>query len=244
MLVGTGNVADFERGAPKMIDLDTEALVLPGTHVLQVLSEIDSDDMCEMLPPALHPTLPPVVAWSFYHCPESPFGEFTLAQTRIECRSGLRPRGLLVNAATDNAKAADALATRFGFRIETADVSLHRGYDEVRGVVEYQDEVVLDIAARDTQPVGLESIQFVSSIHPASTPKGFRLVQVDFEHAVTRAERGEAVVDEFDGEAWEEERIEPTYPIAAGVCTADVTLAPLRFMCRADVMAFEGTEPV
>lgn len=244
MLVGTGRVADFERGAPTLKEFDTQALVLPGAEVLQLLSEIESDEMCEMLPPALHPTLPPVVCWSFYRFPETPWGEVNLAQTRIECRSGLRPRGLLVNAAIDNEAAAAALTSRFAFRVELADVSLRRGYDEVRGIVEYDGDVVLDIAARDPQPLGLSAIQFVSSIHPANTPKGFRLVQVDFDHAVTRAERGTPVLDEFDAEAWEAERIEPAYPISAAFCVADVTLPKLRFMCRPDVLAFEGTESV
>ena len=92
MLRGTASVTNFERGAPTLKDFDSEALVLPGASVLQVLYEIDSDDICEMMPPALHPTLPPVVSWSFYCFPETPWGEVNLAQTRLECRSGLRPR--------------------------------------------------------------------------------------------------------------------------------------------------------
>jgi len=244
MLRGTASVTNFDRGAPTLKDFDSEALVLPGASVLQVLYEIDSDDICEMMPPALHPTLPPVVSWSFYCFPETPWGEVNLAQTRLECRSGLRPRGLLVNAAIDNAAAGQALASRFGFRFERADVSLQRGYDEVRGQVGFGGDVVLDLAARDPHPLGLTTVQFVSSIHPAQTPAGFRLVQVDFDHSVERAERGDPVLDEFDAEAWGDERIEPSYPISAAFCLADVTLPKLRFVCRPDVMAFEGTEAV
>jgi hypothetical protein len=244
MLQGTAKVSEFERGAPTLRDFDSEALVLPGASVLQALYEIDSVDMCEMLPPRLHPTLPPVVSWSFYRFPDTPWGEVNLAQTRIQCRSGLRPRGLLVNAAIDNAAAGEALASRFGFRFETAEVSLQHGYDEIRGQVEFDGDIVLDVAARDPQPLGLTTVQFVSNIHPAQTPSGFRLVQVDFEHAVERAEACEPVLDEFDAEAWGDERIEPSYPISAAYCVGDVTLPKLRFVCRPDVMAFEGTERV
>ena len=52
------------------------------------------------------------------------------------------------------------------------------------------------------------------------------------------------MLDEFDAEAWGDERIEPSYPISAAHCLADVTLPKLRFVCRPEVMAFEGTEPV
>ncbi|MCH2172004.1 acetoacetate decarboxylase family protein [Myxococcota bacterium] len=244
MLQGTANISDFERGAPSLADFETEALVLPRASVLQVLYEIDSDDMCALLPPALHPTLPPVVNWSFYRFPDTPWGEVNLAQTRLQCRSGLRPRGLLLNAAIDNEAAGAALASRFGFRSERAEVSLRIGYDEVRGQVEFDGDLVLDLGARDPQPLGATTVQFVSNVHPAQTPAGFRLVQVDFQHVVERAEACQPVLDEFDAEAWGDERIEPSYPISAAYCLADVTLPKLRFVCRPDVMAFEGTEPI
>ena len=115
MLQGTGRVEDFEKVAPTMESLDTEALTFADAEVMQVLCEIYSDDMCEMLPPALHPTLPPVVCWSVYRFPETEWGEVRLAQTRIECRSGLRPRGFLVSAVTDNPAAGRALSARFGY---------------------------------------------------------------------------------------------------------------------------------
>ena len=91
MLRGTGRVEDFEKVAPKMESLDTEALTFANAEVMQVLCEIYSDEACDLLPPALHPTLPPVVCWTVYRFPETEWGEVRLAQTRIECRSGLRP---------------------------------------------------------------------------------------------------------------------------------------------------------
>jgi len=36
----------------------------------------------------------------------------------------------------------------------------------------------------------------------------------------------------------------PRYPVAATISRGDVTLAPLRFLSRADVNAFEGTERI
>jgi hypothetical protein len=244
MLVGTGRVADFEKDAPTLERLDAEPLRLAGAEVLQVLCEMDHASMCEMLPPALHPTLPPVVTWTGFRFPETEWGELRLAQTRIECRSGLRPRGLLVSAVVDEPAAARALASRFGFRCRLGKIDLRRGYDETRLRVEIDDEPILELALRSPERLGNGDVQFVSSLHPAHTPRGFRLVQLDAGYDVERAERGELVLDAFDATAWGEPRLVPAYPISAAVCVADVTFRSLRFLCRPDVMAFEGTEAV
>ena len=242
MLQGTGRIADFENGAPKLASLDSEALTFRDAEVMQVLCEIYSDDMCDLLPPALHPTLPPVVCWSVYRFPETEWGEVRLAQTRIECRSGLRPRGLLVSAITDNPAAGHALRARFGYRIREGVVGLRRGYDEIRAEVEIDGELVLDVGLRDPDRLEARMVQFVSSIHPAVTPRGFRLLQVDLTHALERAERGDPIVEEFEAEAWGDERLQPAYPISAIFGVGAVTLPRLRYVCRPDVMAFEGTE--
>ncbi len=102
MLVGTADPARFEKEAPTLARFDARALELRDCVFVQVLSEIDAAGMCAMLPPALHPTLPPVVGWSAFEVPDSEWGAFRFAQLRIECRSGLRPRGLLVGCVVDS----------------------------------------------------------------------------------------------------------------------------------------------
>lgn len=244
MLVGTADPEARRAGAPEIPDLGTAAVALEGVSVLQVLCEVANDN-AELLPPALHPTLPGVVAWLVYDVPDSPWGPFRLAQTRIECRSGTRPRGFLVSGLIDNERAQDALAARWGYRLQTGEVDFRRGYDGVDVLVQDAEaEPILSLGLR--QPVLLPPgvVQFVSSVHPASTPRGYRLVQVDPRHEVHRAERGEPDVALFDGEAWGEPRLAPAYPISAAICLADVTLPKLRFLCRPGEMAFTGTEPI
>lgn len=244
MLVGTGEPGERAHGAPALDDFATEALTLPKAGVLQVICEIASEPMCELLPPALHPTLPPAVSWLVYDCPESPWGPLRLAQTRIECRSGTRPRALLVAAVCDNRDAAGALAARWGYRSRGGEIDFRRSYDEVRAEVRIAGNVALEIGLRAPQPLGLGDIQFVAGMHPAVTPRGFRLVQCDPEHVEVEASRGEPLVEEFDAEAWGDDRIDPVYPVSAAFCVADVTLPVLRFVCRADEPAFTGTETV
>jgi hypothetical protein len=244
MLSGVADPRAREASAPSMPDLDTEALTLAGVSVLQVLCEL-ANDPAELLPPALHPTLPGVVSWLVYDCPDSPWGSFRLAQTRIQCRSGTRPRGFLVSGVIDNETARQALERRWGYQLAPGRIDFRRGYDGADALVRGRDDaVVLRLGLRDPVLLPPEVVQFVSGVHPARTPRGYRLVQVDPRHDVHRAERGEPEIADFDAEAWGEGRLLPVYPISAAVCLADLTLPRLRFLCRPGEMAFTGTEPI
>lgn len=244
MLVGTADPSAFEKDAPTLARFDGAGLELRDCVFLQALTEIEAEPMCAMLPPALHPSLPPVVGFSAFDVPDSEWGPFRLAELRIECRSGLRPRGLLVGAVVDTEAARRGLTERFGFRTLAGEVELARAYDATRLRVVRNGSVWLSLAIRAPQRLGETDTQFVSSLHPARTPSGFRLVQVDVEHAVHRAERGPIEIEVFDAASWGEARIRPSYPLPGVVGRADVSIRPVRYVCRADVLAFEGTESV
>lgn len=244
MLVGSADPKRFARDAPVLAGFDTPALELVDCVFVQALCEIEAEPMCAMLPPALHPTLPPVVGFGAYAVAQSEWGAFRMAQLRIECRSGLRPRGLLVASVVDSEAARRGLTERWGFRAMAGHVALERAYDATRLVVERGDARLLELVIRAPRRLGERDTQFVSSLHPAQTPRGFRLVQVDLEHAVTRAERGHVEIAELDAAAWGEPAIRPTLPLPGVVGRADVSIRPIRFACRPDVLAFEGTEVV
>jgi len=244
MLRGVAEPEAAAPGAPRIERFDASPLVLPGVRVLQMLYEIEAEQASDLLPPALHPTLPPAVSWLIYDCPDTPWGPMRLAQTRIECRSGTRPRGFLVSGVCTEARAASALAERWGYRLELGEISCRWGYDEVRCAVALGGETVLELALRDPSHLDPGNIQFVAGMHPAHTPQGFRLVQCDPTHAEIEAERGLPILEDFDGEAWGDERIEPAHPISGARCVADVTLPALRFVCKPGELAFTGTERV
>jgi hypothetical protein len=244
MLVGVSDPEARRPRAPAMPSFAAEAVRLEGASVLQVLCEV-SGGTAELLPPALHPTQPGVVAWQVLDCPHSPWGTFRLAQTRIECRSGTRPRGFLVSGVSDNEEARQALERGWGYALSPGEIGFRRGYDGVEIKVSSRTgDPMLWIGLREPVLLPPDVVQFVSSVHPAETPLGFRLVQVDPRFEVQRAERGEPRVDLFDGDAWGDERIRPAWPISAAICLAHVTLPPVRFVCRPDELAFTGTEAV
>ncbi len=244
MLVGTADPARLADGAPTLAGFDTAPLRLDGVETFQVFCEMKRAGAESLLPPGLHPTLPPAVTWLVQRVAESPWGSFGMAQCRVECRSGLRPRGFLRAAVIDNAKAAAELATRWGYALREGEVFLERGYDRSRARVVLDGEEILDLLLEDPQPLRPEDAYYVANINLAHTPNGLRLVQVDPDFEIERAERGRAIVRHFVAAAWRSEAIRPSSPVAALFTVGSVTLPALRYICRPDVLAFEGTERV
>ena len=124
MRVGTADPRDFDRSAPTRPLFAEESVKFKNAICGQALCEIEAASICEMLPPALHPTLPPVAGITVLDVPESNWGPFRMAELRIQCRSGLRPRALGVSTVVDRAEVGVALAARFVFRVSIGAVVL------------------------------------------------------------------------------------------------------------------------
>ena len=57
-IAGTRDVLELADDAPTMTGLDTDPLTLERFDVLQVMYEIESALVADMLPPAFNPTIP------------------------------------------------------------------------------------------------------------------------------------------------------------------------------------------
>jgi hypothetical protein len=167
-----------------------------------------------------------------------------MAQCRIECRSGLRPRGFLRGGVIDAEEARTALARRWGYALAPGCVRLARGYDRISVEVTRDGRTILAAALQDPMPLRNADAYYVANMNLAHTPRGLRLVQVDPSFEVERAERGRPLVDRFDALAWGCAGVRPSHPISASFTIATVTLPALRYVCRPDVLAFVGTERV
>ncbi len=184
------------------------------------------------------------MTWLVQRAPEGPWGPFAMAQCRIECRSGLRPRGFLRGGVIDNEVARAQLAARWGYALQPGRVRLSRGYDEIRTSVGLGGRSILDAALRDPTPLRNADAYYVANVNLAHTPSGLRLVQVDPDFDVERAERGRPLVHHFDAEGWGCGGVRPSHPVSASFTIAAVTLPALRYVCRPDLLAFVGTERV
>jgi hypothetical protein len=244
MLTGTADPNVLAQGAATLTSFGTEPLKLHGVETLQVLYEIDREGADSLLPPGLHPTLPPAVTWLVQRVAESPWGAFAMAQCRIECRSGLRPRGFLRGGVVDQEEAAGELAARWGYALRPGEIRLERAYDRIRAAVVWEGHEILEVGLRDPNPLRSADAYYVASMHLAHTPRGLRLVQVDPEFEVERAERGRPLLGRFEAAAFRCGGLRPSYPVSASFTLATVTLPALRYVCRPDVLAFEGSERV
>jgi hypothetical protein len=245
---GTLDTSDRLTTAPLASNLADEPVVLERAEVLQVMFEIDSESVASMLPAALHPTDPTVATFVAIKASDSPVGSFTLAETRIGCRAGIRPRGFVSGGYIDDFAAELVLADRWAFSLRPADVVLERRYHDVALQVVLDGRTILSTSLVDPVPLSGAEIQFAASMHLARVLKEGdevpRLVQVDPELTFHRASRGTARLDAFDAVAWGDERIEPVYPISAWYALCDLELPRVRYICDPDLPAFQGTEKI
>lgn len=247
-LYGVRDIEPLLRHAPEMASLDTEELVLPGVEVLQVMYEIADGSMLELLPRALHPTIPPTATFTIWKASDGPLGAFALAQVRVGARAGVRPRGFLLLCYCDTEPAAEALRSRWGYNCRPAAVRLKHSYDRINGSVVVADEPVLQISLIDPQVISGADVQYVANMNLARVPReggvSPRLVQVDPEFTFRKAERGRPRIDHFQPNDAVAEGLAPVYPVSASYTVCDITLPRVRYVTDPDRPAMQGTESV
>jgi len=248
-LVGSRDISQLATEAPVMPGLDTEPLELPGAQLLQLLYEIDDSGMTSLLPPALHPTIPPTVLITVTNVPESPWGSFALAEVRVGCRSGARPRALLYRAVCNSPQAAEALGARWGYPLVIGEVSLERGYDRVHATAGTpSDGLVLDVTLRNPDPIGGGDLQYISSLHLARILRDgeevVRLIQVDPDFAVSKGDRGRPELATCRLGAFGLEGAEISYAVSASAATVNITLPALRYLVNPEKPPLQSVERV
>jgi hypothetical protein len=240
-LVGTLDVRPLAVDRPMMADFDTEPWQLGQIEVIHINYEISSAAIQSSLPPALHPSIPPHLSWLVYQVDDSEHGPFALVQTRVGCRIGLKPRGLLLSAVCDNPAVSALLSARWGFHIQTGAVALRQRADqiELRVDVAGRENLAVDIVDPRLLPGG--AVPIAAGLNLARTPAGIRLVQVDPDYEIASAERGDTKIRHFDAAAWGDAQIIPTWPISASRLSAHVTLPRLRFITDPNATSASGT---
>ena len=244
MLSGTADLDVLAGRSPVMESLDTAPVELGGVEVLQAAFEQPYSSREPALPPGLHPTTPVLLVLLAWKVAESPWGAFSMAQARVSCRSGVRPRGFVAGCIVDHPAACAALAAGWGLPAQAGTVSLQRRFDGVELSVGRDGATAAGLVALDPDPLGADDVQFTVTTTLATTPRGLRLVQVEPEYELTRVERVRPRLTAFDAAAWGEPSLQPRHPVSATVSVGRVTLPSLRFLSRPDVTAFEGTEKV
>src|SRR5271169_814906 len=166
-LAGSLDIRPLVGGAPEVI-LDDRQLKVDDVDILQVLYEVRVADREALVPPALNPTIPPVISFLVYRAKASAFGPFALAQLRLTARSGVRPRAYLISARCDNPALSEVLAGSWGFRLAPGDITLRRYHDRADCVVRDVGGVtILDVSLVDPVPVTGHDVQYPPGMHLA-----------------------------------------------------------------------------
>src|SRR5581483_3151090 len=112
------------------------------------------------------------------------------------------------------------------------------------------DSVELDVGPAlrlngvDPDPLSPGDVQYSVTTTLAHTPRGLRLVQLEPEYTLSRAERIRPRLASVDPPAWGPLDLDPRHPVSASIALGTIDLPRLRFVSRPDVVAFEGTETV
>lgn len=239
MITGTASVDALANGAATIEEWATDSVELGQVECFQLIAEMRSTAREAVLPPGLHPTIPPALSIQGWNVNDGPWGSFCFVHTRVSCRSGVRARGFTTAAIATTQAAVDGLGAQFGFPVRLGSAALRRHYD---GVDLSADG--LTVTGLDPTPLGSSDVQYTGTLNLADTPSGIRLVQVETNHSGDRVERLQGRILAFDPGAWGNELLSPYHVVSSSIAVETITLPAVRFVCRADELAFTGTEKV
>ena len=244
MLVGTADLDQLAQTAATIDTFPVEALRLEDVVCLQLTAEMHNQAREAVLPSSLHPTVPAILSLQFWQVGTSPWDAFAMAFARVACRSGVRARGFSTAAFVSTSAATEGLRSMFGFPAVHGDVAVQHSYDGTRASVAWHDASILEVVGLDPEPLGVSDLQYTGTLNLAHTPNGLRLVQVETHHQATRVERLTARLGNFDATAWGNPLLDPYRVVSCSVALEEITLPPVRFVCKPEELAFTGTEAV
>ncbi|MCK9520382.1 MAG: acetoacetate decarboxylase family protein [Dehalococcoidia bacterium] len=247
-LTGTRDLATLVRHAPAVPKLEVDRWELPRAQVLQLMFEIHDSAMTSLIPRALHPTIPPTLVMVATRVPESPVGPFVLAEVRVGCRSGARPRAFLARGYCDSAAAIEALGERWGYPLQQAAVTLEKRYDRIRATVDADGRSVLDMSLVNPEPISGNDLQYLPNLNLARVIRDGvespRLVQVDPDFVFHSSDRGKPQLDAFEADAWELPGAVVNHPVSASFAVTDITMPALRYLVDPAKGPLEAVEKV
>jgi hypothetical protein len=224
----------------------TEVWELKNAEILHLALEVVEEPAEWLIPPALHPSIPPYITLSVARFPTSPVGPFMLAQVRVVVRAGIRPRGYLLGAYTDSEKAAAELRARWGFTIDLGTISIDPRHDRIIGRVQRGGQTILEMELENPEQISGADVTYLDSLHLARVVENGKekpvIVQVDPEYVFHSAQRGRPRLITLQTDAWGGDgRLRCTNPMHATFCRCDTDLPRLRFGMDPSVPAVQGS---
>lgn len=243
---GTLDVEAAVARAPAVSGVDTPSWELPDAELVQVNWEVGHEALA-LVPPALHPSIPPYASFFAARYPVSPVGPFVLAQARLVVRAGIRPRGLCLGAVCDSAAAVDALRQHWGFPVQRGAVTYSSRHDHVRVNASLDGGDVLELSVGNAETITGNDLNTFDNLHLVrlgDAPEG-ALLQIDPEYTIHQAERGRPSVRLPDPLALGlRGLLSLQAPIVGFTFRADTDLVRPRFRIDPTRPAIEGTTKI
>ena len=171
-----------------------------------------------------------------------PLGAFDFAYVGIACRTGIKPRHLVMSSFCSSPSAAEFMRKRYGFACQLANVSCRETYDRVRGVVTVDERSVLDVSITDCVPLlgAGATIKYSPALNAVKLGDAGTLVQFEAAYEFKRVLRGKPRAVTFESTALGDVTLTPTHAIAGSHAVMDLHLMPMRFSVDLETPAEAG----
>ncbi len=242
LLYGERVPADFGQPGNPLNFGDRSTVELTEVEIFYSLFELPMDVAIARLPKSLHPSIPAVMATNFWHGREGPFGEFNLATVALACRTGIKPRHLIIGSWCDNPAAAQFFRERYGFNCQAAAIQCRESFERVVGRIVVDDKTILETVGTEFLPIvsGGGSVKYSPPLNLTVIDGQAMLAQFEAGYSFKRVLRGSANNPIFNAREIGDDAIQPTTPIAGTLAVCDVHLLPVRFQVDLTVPAEAG----
>ena len=214
----------------------SNTLRIENVDVFYSLFEVSMEDALALIPSGLHPSIPAVMGVTFWRTKDSEFGAFTLGFAALACRTGIKPRHLVLQAYCNNDQAREFFGARYGFNCKPAEVFFQENYDRFYGRVTHNDKVVLEAETSEALPLvgGGVAVKYSPPLNATRINNADTLIQFEAGYEFKRAARGKPKLMAFEGP------IQAKTPISGTHALCDIDFLPARFSIDISVPAEEG----
>ena len=208
---------------------------------LRLTFEVDDTLRLDLIPPALHPSIPLYAHLTVRTHGTSPVGAFALAEIRIMTRAGSHYGGYCIGAFADTEDAVTLLRDGYGWPVRLGEVMLRDRYYGAQAIVSVDGRTVLEMAIERTEPITPADLLITAGFNLAYVGSELRLLQEEPHYEIERVDRGQPSVVVIDSEAFGDARVKLTNPVVATYLKGGFQLGKVRYLIDPTRPATEGT---
>ena len=243
-IYGTLALEEYAGAAPATGELADEEWGTEQAEALTLNYEVEDTYRLEMLPAALHPSIPLYAQITVRVHGSSPVGAFNLAEVRLMSRAGSHYGGYTIGAFANTTESVEFLRTGYGWAASLGEVTLNQRHFGARAHVEVDGRCVLDMSLAHPQPITPGDLLVTAGFHLARVGSDLRLIQSEPAYEIEMIQRGKPELTSLDAEAFGDARVRPHNPIVATYLKGSFKLGRVRYLMDPTRPATEGTQRI